>query len=197
MTATHASKDQLAAETVALPELGDYESRTTQFGDYYVRFESIPAGFDDAELHKGLPNDACPCEHSGYLFKGRFKFGYTDGGEDVVSAGEAYYARPGHTFEVLEDSENVEFSPKDPVRSAHGGGNQEPRGHGPGLNATPSLEGDRSGRLQWPRRGGLKWPQLASVVVYIGAAKARLQSLWTAALVNLNPIGRHLRAQAT
>jgi hypothetical protein len=30
-----------------------------------------------------------------------------------VSAGEAYYARPGHTFEVLEDSENVEFSPKD------------------------------------------------------------------------------------
>jgi hypothetical protein len=40
MTATHASKDQLAAETVALPELGDYESRTTQFGDYYVRFES-------------------------------------------------------------------------------------------------------------------------------------------------------------
>jgi transposase len=30
---------------------------------------------------------------------------------------------------------------------------------------------------------------------YIGAAKARLQALWTAALVNLNPIGRHLRAE--
>jgi transposase len=31
---------------------------------------------------------------------------------------------------------------------------------------------------------------------YIGAAKARLQALWTAALVNLNPIGRRLAAQA-
>jgi transposase len=30
---------------------------------------------------------------------------------------------------------------------------------------------------------------------YIGAAKARLQALWTAALVNLNPIGRHLAAK--
>jgi transposase len=32
---------------------------------------------------------------------------------------------------------------------------------------------------------------------YIGSAKARLQAHWTAALVNLNPIGRHLVAEAT
>jgi transposase len=31
---------------------------------------------------------------------------------------------------------------------------------------------------------------------YIGAAKARLQAAWTAALVNLNPIGRRLAAQS-
>ena len=31
---------------------------------------------------------------------------------------------------------------------------------------------------------------------YIGSAKARFQALWTAALVNLNPIGRHLVAEA-
>jgi hypothetical protein len=31
---------------------------------------------------------------------------------------------------------------------------------------------------------------------YIGRAKARLQAAWAAALVNLNPIGRHLTAQA-
>jgi len=30
---------------------------------------------------------------------------------------------------------------------------------------------------------------------YIGTRKARLQAAWTAALVNLNPIGRHLAAQ--
>jgi hypothetical protein len=32
---------------------------------------------------------------------------------------------------------------------------------------------------------------------YIGRAKARLQAAWTAALVNLNPIARHLAAKAT
>jgi hypothetical protein len=31
---------------------------------------------------------------------------------------------------------------------------------------------------------------------YVGAAKARLQALWTAALVHLNPIGRHLATEA-
>lgn len=113
MAEMHASKDQIPAERVGLPELGDYEWRMTQFGDYYVRFESIPAGFDDAELLKGLPDDACPCALWGYLFKGRFRFRYTDGSEDVVSGGEAYYARPGHTFETLEDCETVEFSPKE------------------------------------------------------------------------------------
>ena len=109
MVEMHASKDQLPAE-----KLGDYEGRMTQFGDdYYVNFESIPAGMGGAQLFKGLPDDACQCEHWGYLFKGSFKFSYTDGSEEVVSAGEAYYARPGHVFEALEDCETVEFSPKE------------------------------------------------------------------------------------
>jgi hypothetical protein len=41
----------------------------------------------------------------------------------------------------------------------------------------------------------LALPQLRAR--YIGAAKARLQALWGAALVNLNPIARHLAAEAT
>ena len=109
MAEMHASKDQIPAE-----KLGGYEGRMAQFGDYYVNFESIPAGLGGPELFKGLPDDACQCEHWGYLFKGRFKFSYTDGSEDVVSAGQAYYARPGHVFEALEDCQTVEFSPKEP-----------------------------------------------------------------------------------
>ena len=107
MAQMRASKDQLPPERV-----GDYQWRMTQLGTYYVRFESIPAGFDDAELLGGLPDDACQCEHWGYLFKGTMKFRHTDGHEQVVSAGEAYYAHPGHSFEALEDCETVEFSPK-------------------------------------------------------------------------------------
>jgi hypothetical protein len=85
-----------------------------QFGDYYVNFETMPAGFPPSpELFKGLPDDACQAEHWGYVFKGKVRFSYTDGSEDIVSAGEAYYARPGHVFEALEDTETVEFSPKE------------------------------------------------------------------------------------
>ena len=105
----HVSKEQLPVE-----QIGDYEGRMKQFADYYVNFENIPAGMGGPELFKGLPDDACQCEHWGYLFKGRFQFTYTDGSEDVVSTGEAYYARPGHVFEALEDCETLEFSPKEP-----------------------------------------------------------------------------------
>jgi hypothetical protein len=104
----HASKDQIAPE-----KFGDYEGRLQQFDDYYVNFETIPAGFGDPELFKGLPDDACQAEHWGYIFKGKVRFGYTDGSEDIVGAGEAYYARPGHVFEALEDTETLEFSPKE------------------------------------------------------------------------------------
>ena len=110
MIEMHASKNQLSVET-----MGDYEGRMTQFGEYYVNFESIPAGFPPGgeKAFKGLPDDAYQCPHWGYVFKGKFKLRYTDGHEEIVSAGEAYYAMPGHLFEALEDTETVEFSPKE------------------------------------------------------------------------------------
>jgi hypothetical protein len=108
MSAYHASKDELPGE-----RFGDYEARTAQMGDYYLKFEQIPGGFDDRELLKGLPDDACQSPHWGYVFKGRLRFRYSDGSTDEIGAGEAYYARPGHTFEVIDDAETVEFSPVD------------------------------------------------------------------------------------
>jgi hypothetical protein len=104
----HASKDQIPAE-----KFGDYEGRLQQFDDYYVNFETMPAGFGDPEYFKGLPDDACQAEHWGYVFKGKVRYTYTDGSEEEFSAGEAYHARPGHVFEALEDTETVEFSPKE------------------------------------------------------------------------------------
>ena len=41
------------------------------------------------------------------------RFRYTDGHQEVVSAGEAYCAPSGHSFEALEDCETIEFSPKE------------------------------------------------------------------------------------
>ena len=108
MAENHASKDALPAE-----RMGDYEGRMAQFGHYTCNFESIPAGMGGPDFYKGLPDDACQCEHWGYLFKGKLKVTYTDGSEEIVNAGEAYYMRPGHIGQAVEDCETVEFSPTD------------------------------------------------------------------------------------
>jgi quercetin dioxygenase-like cupin family protein len=61
---------------------------------------------------KGLPANACQCPHWGYCFKGKLIVRYTEGHEETVTAGEAYYMPPGHVPEFLEDTETLEFSPK-------------------------------------------------------------------------------------
>jgi hypothetical protein len=102
----HASKDSLPAET-----MGDsYEGHFADWGEFSGYFEKIKGGTDFSPLFVGLPDDMCQSPHWGYLFKGKIRFTYKDHNE-VISAGEAYYAPPGHTFECLEDAETVEFSP--------------------------------------------------------------------------------------
>ena len=64
----------------------------------------------------GAYNDRSDCPHLGDVFRGKVRFVYSDGREEIVSAGETYYVRPGHKFEVLEDAETVEFSPSAPYR---------------------------------------------------------------------------------
>lgn len=112
MAESHASKDALSVE-----KMGDYEGRMAQFDGYTANFESIPARMGGAEMFKGLPDDACQCAHWGYLFKGKFSAKYTDGHEEIVTAGEAYYLAPGHVFEALEDCETLEFSPTDDLNT--------------------------------------------------------------------------------
>ena len=102
-----ASKQDLPVERIEA-----YEGRMTQMGDYNVAFESMPADFPPHQLFAGLPDDHCQCEHWGYILKGAIKFSHTDGREEVLRAGDAYYIPPGHLPTVLEDVELVEFSPK-------------------------------------------------------------------------------------
>ena len=102
----HASKDGLPVETI-----GDsYEGRFADWGDFTGYFEKIRGGTDFSPLFVGLPDDSCQCPHWGYVFKGTLRFIYKDH-DEVISAGEAYYAPPGHRTECLEDAETVEFSP--------------------------------------------------------------------------------------
>jgi len=87
-----------------------YEGRFEELGDYTVAFEEFSAGGDMAPLFRGLPDDRCQCEHWGIVLKGRLTFTYADG-QDVIEAGEAYYAPPGHTPAADEGTETIEFTP--------------------------------------------------------------------------------------
>jgi hypothetical protein len=47
---------------------------------------------------------------------GKLMYRYEDGSQDVITAGEAYYARPGHVPILFAGTEVVEFSPTAELR---------------------------------------------------------------------------------
>lgn len=101
-------------ETAAdVASMDGFEGRYTDLGGYVAGFERFDADADPAPLFAGLPDDACQSPHWGVVLKGRLTFRYTDGSREDVTAGEAYYAKPGHTPLVYAGTELVEFSPAD------------------------------------------------------------------------------------
>lgn len=87
-----------------------YEGHFAELEGYTVAFETFSAGGDMAPLFRGLPDDRCQSSHWGVVLKGRLTFTYADG-QDVVEAGDAYYAPAGHTPAAEPGTETIEFSP--------------------------------------------------------------------------------------
>jgi hypothetical protein len=104
----HGKKEDLP---VALQDGAAY-SRNAEWGEMNVAFEGFSAGMDTTPIFKELPDGRCQCPHWGYVLSGKLRFKYADH-DEVISAGEAYYAAPGHNAVVDEDCEIVEFSPKE------------------------------------------------------------------------------------
>ena len=96
-----------ASDTV---DLEGYEGHFGEVGDYTVAFETYTADSDMSALFKGLPDDKCQCPHWGVVLKGKLTYTTADG-EFTASAGEAYYARPGHLPYLYSGTEVIEFSP--------------------------------------------------------------------------------------
>ena len=76
---------------------------------YTIAFEQHTRDADRADLFKGLPGDRCQAAHWGVVLKGKMIYRYGDR-EDVIHAGEAYYAPPGHTPLLFAGTELIEFS---------------------------------------------------------------------------------------
>lgn len=89
-----------------------YEGRFAELEGYTVAFEEFSAGGDMAPLFRGLPDDRCQVPHWGLVISGRLTFTYADR-TDVIEAGDAYYAPPGHTPAAEPGTETIEFSPTD------------------------------------------------------------------------------------
>src|SRR5262245_30620386 len=88
-----------------------YEGHFEHFeGGWSVGFEAYSEDADLAPVFRGLPDDQCQCEHLGYVVKGKVGFRTADG-EELFTAGEAYFVGAGHTPVLYAGTEVVEFSP--------------------------------------------------------------------------------------
>jgi mannose-6-phosphate isomerase-like protein (cupin superfamily) len=85
------------------------------WGDMHVEYDIFKKRFDVTPYLKGLPNDRDSCPHWGIVLKGQATIVY-DGKEEVVKAGDAYYAPPGHTGIFEAGTELWEFSPMDKMQ---------------------------------------------------------------------------------
>jgi len=104
---------RISKETAPQAESAEgFEGRYGEVGGYTVGFESYGAEADLAPLFQGLPDDRCQSPHWGYVLKGKLVYRYADG-EDVITAGQAFFARPGHNAWLAAGTELVKFSPTD------------------------------------------------------------------------------------
>lgn len=94
-------------------DLDGIEGHWGALDGYTVGFEIYGHDEDPSPLFVGLPDDACQARHWGVVLEGTLVFRYTDGTEDVIEAGEAYYAPPGHLPVFKAGTRIVEFSPSD------------------------------------------------------------------------------------
>jgi hypothetical protein len=99
---------------------GDYGAvvdRADQLGDYTVNFVTFREDVDATPLLKGLPDDRCQCAHWGYVLEGSMTMRFADH-EEVFTAGDAWYAPPGHVPVRHEPgTEIVQFSLADDLRA--------------------------------------------------------------------------------
>jgi hypothetical protein len=92
-------------------DLDGIEGHYGALDGYTVGFESYARDEDPAPLFVGLPGNACQARHWGVVLEGTLVFRYTDGTKDVIEAGEAYYAPPGHLPVFKAGTRLIEFSP--------------------------------------------------------------------------------------
>ena len=86
--------------------------RSARWGGMAVVYAAYAKGTDFTPVLKGLQDDMCQCPHWGYVLKGAIHLRYTDGREELLRAGDMWYAAPGHTAWCDEDTELIDVNPE-------------------------------------------------------------------------------------
>ena len=94
---------------------GVVHDRSEDLDGYTVSFTEFLGDMDGAPMLRGAPNDECQCPHLSYVFKGKIGFRFGDR-EETYTAGDAFYAPPGHTPVNHEGSEVLMFHPTDELQ---------------------------------------------------------------------------------
>lgn len=98
-----------AADRTNIPGMTD--SVEAELDGWSIDLQSWDVDMDFSHAFKGLPNDACPASHVGYVIRGKVTVKMVDGSEEVFEAGDAYVLKPGHIPSVAAGSEFVSFTP--------------------------------------------------------------------------------------
>jgi hypothetical protein len=93
-------------------QTGEYTGTWAEAGGIHFAFETCTAGYSMDELVRIFPDNACPVEHWGYIFTGQVRVEYTDGSEEILNAGDAFYIPPGHRPYMLADTELLQLTRK-------------------------------------------------------------------------------------
>jgi hypothetical protein len=99
-------------ETPVALEIPEGNMRFVDWGGMTIEMGEFSQTVDPSALLAGLPGDACQCPHWGIVLKGSLRYSYEDHVE-VFTAGDVYYAPPGHKPVLEAGAEYVEFSPTD------------------------------------------------------------------------------------
>jgi uncharacterized RmlC-like cupin family protein len=93
-------------------QTGEYTGIWAEAGGIHFAFETCTAGYSMDELVKIFADNACPVEHWGYIFTGQVRVEYTDGSDEILNAGDAFYIPPGHRPYMLADTELLQLTRK-------------------------------------------------------------------------------------
>ncbi len=89
--------------------------RVVTWGGMTIEIGTYRQDMQIVDAFNGLPDNRCQCPHWGIVLKGRIHFLFTDH-EEVIEAGQVFYAPPGHSLLIDAGSEYIDFSPSDELQ---------------------------------------------------------------------------------